>query len=774
MRMNVCKFFLGITFLISFSGLAQNIQLSGYLKDYKSGEALHGASIVLKSVTSGKSFGSSSNTFGFYSLAVHPDTYLLSISFIGYTSKNDTLYLSESLEKNYLLNPAVTLLDEVLIGGKINTFQTNFSGLTISKKAIELTPQFMGEADLLKVIQLLPGVSQGREGEAGLHVRGGSPDQNLLLLDGIPVYNIYHLFGFISIFNPNAIRDVSLYRSGVSGRYEGRLSSVVDINLKEGDKYNHNQTIALSPIAGTAMMEGPLAKGKNSYLVTVRRTWLDAFLNLARLGQEEQIGYNFYDASAKLNFQLPKNRRMYFSYYGSRDKFYSRLNNPGAESEFSFRWGNQTAQIRHTNSVNKHFFWNSSLFYSKYTFAQSDKYNDPDKGQERFIESYIRDIAIKSSISFNGFSNHEILSGVELNFRLFNPEILQINSGNNSNGSNFISNKNKMTLYNFFIEDVFTSKNWKILLSIRNTLFDSESSISNYFQWHTKTSFNLNSDVTVFAGYDNTTQFLHLLTNTSLGQPTDLWVAATPEIPPQSGEQFFLGSNYGLFQNEVSLAAELFYKRMNSLVEYKEGANYIYGIDESWEENVTTGTGEAYGLEILLQKPSGKITGWISYTLSRSSRQFEDLNNGKPYPYKYDRRHDGSAVMFYHFNERNSLSASFTYRSGYAQTLPVSTLESNTPPFWEDLIYEPYVESIKTQPLYSDRNNFRMPAYHRLDVSYKNTKVVNDNFTRIWTVAIYNIYNRLNPYFIYQQDAELRQFAFFPFFPSVALELRFR
>lgn len=753
-------------------GFAQKSwQLSGFVKDASSGETLIGAYVYLR--MDGKVQGVSTNTYGFYSIRVKEGTSVISTSMLGYHSITDTLHVSSDEQLDVKLQPKEYVMKEATVSAPRDSsvIHTELTHLRVERRTLLMAPRLTGEADVMKTLQYLPGIKQGGEGSAGLHIRGGSPDQNLIVLDGVPVYNIYHALGYLSVFNTEAIKDVRIYKSGMPSRYERRLSSVIDISLKEGDIFKSKKNFVVSPIAGSFLWEGPLKEGKSSFILTGRRTWLDALARLATFGEEAQRGYYFYDISGKLNFLLNPRNRLFISAYSSADKFYDRINDRSVKGVFGLRWGNQTVVARHTYQLRPKAFLSNLVYFSRYNFTQQNSYSSREGKQSSSITSFIRDINFRSQLEYFPTNNQQLTAGVELGLRRFRPEIVQELTGQKELSARMEENTSSRSI-NLFVEDVLTFEKTELFLGVRQSTYLLKDKSYFHIQPHGLLSYRIFPGMKVKLAYDNMVQYLHLLTNSTLGQPTDLWVPATGKVPPQRSQQLSLGVDYNTSAKNYSFSVEGYLKKMDKVIEYKEGANYLYGMQNSWEEKVTIGDGFARGIELMAKKNQGMFTGWVAYTLSGSERLFEDLNNGKKFPYKYDRRHDVSIVSILELNQKNRFSAAFTYNTGNALTLPLASVQQPMPPFGG--YNTGYLERIlNAQPLYRERNNFRMPAYHRLDLSYHHTKELGKNRSRSWVFSVYNVYNRLNPYMIYESGGKLRQYAFFPIIPSVAYKREF-
>lgn len=747
------------SFLITDS-FGQNVLMYGYVKDSTSGDYLPGAHFIYDNHVIAVS-----NSYGYYSVKLPTENYL-KVKMLGYTERaiNITSY-SDSVFLNIDLIPSIIQLNDIEISDKKEqTISTNKVGaISIDPLRINSFPILGGESDILKFMHSLPGISQGKEGTSGLHVRGGSPDQNLILVDGVPIYNINHLFGFLSVFNTDAVKKIDIYKDGIPATYTGRLSSVVDVYLKEGNFKEDRKVINISPIASSILYETPLKKDKSSLLVTGRRTWLDLFTNVLN-NEDQRVNFNFYDLSFKYANKLNKKNNLYISYYRSKDKFRNKI--VGLQDVFfSFDWQNHTLITRWNKILGENKFLNTSASVSNYSFNQVDQYKNEDTNQKREVNSSILDFNLKSQIDIFLQNNHSISLGVDYSLLYFKPEIKQYGVFSNIDHSGEYLNN-----FNFFYQGLYSNifQDTDLHYGFRYSLIYSDK-FFNYLQPRLSIVHDFSPSLNLRLSYDRIVQNVHLLTNTTLGQPTDLWVTANKDVPPELSDQLSL-TLLTEFPKKLNISVAGYYKKLYNVIEYKEGANFLFGAKNDWIDRVTTGNGSSYGIELLVQKQFDKIESWISYTWSKSDRRFSDINNGDVFPYKYDRRHDLTTNFLYRFNKKNSLSLSFNYNTGNAITLPSAFIQTSLPPCGQ--YYNADFSDIRNTEFIEYRNNQRMPAYHRLDLSYRNHRE-NKNSSRTWIIGVYNAYNNLNPYFIYEYDGTFRQLILFPILPSIAYRLEF-
>ena len=780
-------------FLLLFSpclAWAQRHSISGYVTDAESGEALIGANIVNLSSLE----GTAANTYGFYSITLGADSLRLRYSFVGYEPKTVNFLLKKDTTLNIQLRP-VNQLDEVVVTADIPIEEnTQMSRVDLPVAQIKSLPALLGEVDVLKVIQLLPGVQSGTEGSSGIYVRGGGPDQNLILLDGVPVYNASHLFGFFSVFNADAINKVELIKGGFPARYGGRLSSVIDISMKEGNMNEFHGEGGIGLIASRLTLEGPILKDKASFIISGRRTYLDILarpLIKAQTDGDETVGYYFYDLNGKVNYKFSDNDRLYLSAYLGDDRFYARYDDDywyedthyEMEDRAGLNWGNITTAMRWNHIVNKRLFSNTTLTYSRYRFnifneLKEKETRDGKTTQEEFSLEYlsgIRDFGVKVDFDYLPTPNHYVRAGVNLIHHKFNPGAAAFENLFEEENVELGADPTYAFEHAVYVEDDYKiDSRLMINAGIHYSGFAVENSYYKSLQPRFSARYLLTSSLSAKASYARMAQFIHLLTNSGIGMPTDLWVPATEKIKPQRSEQVALGLAKTIDSRfEVSL--EGYYKHMDNLIEYKEGASFL-DVDKNWENKIATGEGWSYGMEAFVQKKTGKTTGWVGYTLSWTNRQFEELNFGEIFPYKYDRRHDISVIVTHRINPKTEISGTWVYGTGVALTLPTGKYKAPGDPTAPHNPYQ-WMDSYNSIDNFSKRNEYRMPHYHRLDIGltrFKKTKWGE----RRWVFGVYNAYNRANPFFMdvgYDDNGRKKfvQYSLFQFIPSVSYNFSF-
>jgi hypothetical protein len=773
------------------------VTISGYVRDQATGENLIGVAVV----QAGTGLGTATNTYGFYSFTVPTaglDSVRLVASYLGYERRRWATAASSSAQHDFRLPAAANELTGVEVIGERQADDhgprsTRMGTINVPIAQIKSLPKFMGETDVLKVLQLLPGVQSGGEGSSGLYVRGGSPDQNLILLDGTPVYNASHLFGFFSVFNADALNNVELIKGGFPARYGGRLSSVLDISMKEGNTQQLHGEGAIGLIASRITLEGPIKKDVASFIVSARRTYLDVVgqpLIQRQLKQEDQaglLGYYFYDLNAKLNWKVSSRDRLYLSAYRGYDKFSANLRkadedpNDYRRSTSSLGWGNLTGALRWNHVLNDKLFLNTHLTYSQYQFdvGQASEFYSTGQGQPttdntalRYL-SNIQDWSLKTDFDYVPSPDHYLRFGSQLIRHAFRPGASVQNDNVSGVASTSVSGTRTLgTESALYVEDDYRlSPRLKVNGGLRLSSFYVDSKLYPSLEPRLAARYMLTDEWALKASYARTTQYIHLLTNSGIGLPTDLWVPATAAVRPQVAHQFGLGAARTLHHGgeAFEFSFEAYYKPMRNLVEYREGASFLNTTDGDWQSKITSGQGWAYGGEFFLQKKTGRTTGWLGYTLAWSTRRFPELNQGRIFPYKYDRRHDISLVVIHHFSPTLTLSGTWVYGTGNATTLSSGRYQLGTGQIFDD---------------YGDRNSYRMAAYHRFDLDLSKTKkkrwgeVVN-------SLSIYNVYSRQNPYYIYYEaslinydgtvnkPASYRQVSLFPIIPSVSKAFKF-
>lgn len=783
--------------ICSLDTSAQKFTISGYISDSLSSEKMIGASILIPSLN----IGTTANTYGFYSITLPSSKSVeIKFSYIGYAPKAFEVMLDKDLQFDVSLVKSNTLKGVVITSKNTTSIQekTQMSQIDVSIERIKSIPALLGETDVLKALQLLPGVQSGGEGSDGIYVRGGGPDQNLILLDGTPVYNASHLFGFFSVFNADAIKYVTLTTGGFPARYGGRLSSVIDIQMKEGNmkKFHCEGTVGI--IASKFTVEGPIKKDKASFIISARRTYIDVLAQpfiAAASGGEGTGGYYFYDLNAKLNYKVDAKNHLYLSFYSGDDKFYAKGDESytynsikyNTKNKYKLGWGNITGAARWNHQWNKKLFSNTTLTYSKYRFQIFQSYKETAKDliknttttQSSFLgyDSGIKDYAAKIDFDFIPSPHHYIKYGISYTYHQFNTGAVQYEDQNEDFSIDTTINSEPVgaSEFSIYIED-----DWQIgeLLKANFGIHSSGFLVNDKFypsiQPRASIRYLLNEKSSLKASYAAMQQNIHLLTNSNIGLPTDLWVPATENIKPQQSWIAALGYAHTFEKKDqkYEFSIEAYYKEMNNIIDYLGGANFL-ATSENWESKVEAGKGWSYGAEFFLQKKTGKVSGWLGYTLSWTNRKFPTINFGNTYPYKYDRRHDIELVFSYDINDHVDLGFTWVYGTGNAITLPVA--QYNSAP--ENDFYGNYSNTLY---YYGDKNSTRMQAFHRADIGI-NFHKQKKKHTRTWSYGVYNFYNRKNPYFYYigyppngfNEQRRVRKISLFPFIPSISYSFKF-
>ena len=776
-------------FLSSYIYAEDKFTISGFVSDQNNGENIIGVNIFCKDLKQGVV----SNTYGFYSLTLPKGNYEISFSYIGYETQIYNISLNKNLEKDIAFQISSFSVGEIQVQGKANIIkQTQSSVIEVPIQQIRTIPALLGEVDIIKAIQLLPGV-QSSEGTSGFYVRGGGPDQNLILLDGVPVYNASHLGGIFSVFNADAIKSVRLTKGGFPARFGGRLSSVLQIDMKEGNLKEFKGDLSIGLISSKFTLEGPIIKDKTSFIISARRTYIDLIV-APFLPNTTDLKLYFYDLNAKINHKISKKDRLYLSAYTGKDKlgvdFVENFDTEQSTLNFELGYGNLTSTLRWNHLFSDKLFSNTTLTYSRYSFntdfGVNSTYNSND-GPEIYDINFgylsgIEDLGARIDFDFIPNPNHEIKFGTSYTNHNFFPgetnlsinEILPDPTQNFSLDTtlNFSGNTNADELY-FYVEDNFKINNrLKANLGIHlgyyntnrlNSLFQNEIS----FQPRASVRYLLNDRWSIKGSYAEMTQNIHLLSNSSIGFPSDIWVPATDNVPSQTSKQFAGNISTEIANGEYELSLEGYYKTMGNLITYKAGYSNLSST-ESWENSVETGgKGESYGAELFLQKKKGRTTGWIGYTLSWTNRKFDNINFGEWYPYKFDRRHDFSLVLSHKFNEKWDAGLTWIYGTGNAITFP-QAIYLGTPNNNNDFV--DIVES------YGPRNSTRLDAYHRLDLGFNKT-IKKKKSTRILSFGAYNAYSRKNPFFAYLTyelgNRVAKQVSLFPIIPSISYRIQF-
>ena len=791
------KFKLFILFLIGipFFGNAQNKPLSsavkytisGFIKDSLNGETLIGATLAV----TGKTKGISSNQYGFYSITLEEGEYVLISSFVGYTPKIISVKLDGNKQLNFEMLPRINLSQEVVVSSKkrdANVKNAQMGKFTLPIEQIKSIPAFLGEVDLLKTIQLLPGIRNAGEGSAGLYVRGGGPDQNLILLDDAPVYNTGHLFGFFSIFNSDAIKNVSLIKGGMPAQYGGRLSSVLDIAMKEGNNQKFQVDGGIGLIASRLSIQGPIKKDKASFIVSARRTYIDGLTKpFVKSGSQFYgSGYYFYDLNTKINYKFSEKDRLYLSGYFGRDVF--DFVNGKQSLKVNIPWGNATGTLRWNHVFNNRLFGNTTAVYNDYKFT----FNAAQNNFEIKLASGIKDVSLKQDFDLYPYTGHKVKFGGIFTYHRFTPSVVSGKQDSVVFNPNNAQTKFANEAAVYVQDDWEISDKVKINAGLRYSLFQQAGAFKLYktddngnridstvykkgetvktyggLEPRLTVRYALNDETSVKASVTRNLQYIHLVSNAGTTLPTDIWVPSTYKVKPQISYLYAAGLFKNFKDNMYETSLELYYKQMQNQIEYQEG--YTPNSLDDTENSFTFGKGWSYGSELFINKTKGRLTGWIGYTLSWTWRKFAALNFGEKYPAKYDRRNDLSVVAMYELNKKWKLSASFVYGSGNAATLP-------------QRFY--IIGGVLTQE-YSRINEYRLPAYHRLDLSAILTPKKNEKrkWKSEWVFSIYNAYSRQNPYFVYfdQNGSPLngtltiqaKQVSLFPIIPAVTWNFKF-
>lgn len=775
------KHFLITTFLLCLSSsfFAQNkFTISGTIKDANKGEELIGVSVKVKN----QNLGARTNEYGFYSLTLPEGTYTLIFSSMGYTPIEEDIILDRNLTIDKQLSVPtsgkVTEIEEVKVTGTrqdINVKEANMGVERLDPRELAKVPVLFGEKDLIKTMQLLPGIKSAGEGNAGYYVRGGGADQNLILLDEAPVYNASHLLGFFSTFNSDAIKDAVIYKGSQPAQYGGRLSSVLDIKMNEGNNKRYNVSGGLGLISSRLNVEGPIVKDKSSFLISGRRTYADIFLKATDRFKDNKL--YFYDLNAKLNYKLSKKDRLFVSGYFGRDVL-------GFGNTFGLDWGNATATARWNRIVNSKLFSNTSFIYSNYDYKISIKGGDVDFD----IKSRIKDFNIKQEWQYFANSRNKLRFGLNAVHHTITPGQIEANSSAGLNiekiepsksleGAAFIANEWTVTeklnvnyglrlstwsvmgngAEYFFFDDEGTVTDSRILKnnSIEKTYFVLEPRVSFSYEYAKSAS--------IKGAYSRNAQNIHLLSNSASTSPTDVWIPSTLNTKPEIADQVSVGWFKNFKENAYEFNVETYYKTMTNQIDFKNGADV--SANNLLEGELLYGIGRAYGVEMVLKKKQGKFTGWLGYTLSRSERKIDGINEGEWYLARQDRTHDISVVGIYDINPKLSVSALFVFYTGNAVTFPSGK----------------YVVNGETQYSFTDRNGSRMPDYHRLDLGVTWIRKSTEKYESSWNFSIYNAYGRENAFTISFRESETEpnkteavQVSLFRWIPAITYNFKFK
>ncbi len=770
-----------LLFLFTNSTFAQNkdkITLSGYVQDAATGETLIGANVYNKD---NPSEGTSTNIYGFFSLSLPAGEYTFVFSYLGYTDQGKTVQLIDNQRLTINMSEGV-LMQEVVVTAEEadeNVAGTQMGTVELPVEDIKLLPALMGEVDILKTLQLLPGVSSAGEGSSGFYVRGGGPDQNLVLLDEATVYNSGHLLGFFSVFNADAIKNTTLIKGGMPASYGGRLSSVVDIQMKDGNDKSYQVDGGIGLIASRLTVQGPIKKDESSFILSARRTYaFDLAQPFLKNTNFAGTNYYFYDLNTKVNYRFSDKDRLYLSGYFGRDVFNLRSND--RDLFFNIPYGNATATLRWNHLFTDKLFLNVSAIYNDYDFGFEG-------GQADFsvdVFSGIRDYNFKIDFDYFANLNHSFKFGTNYTYHRLTPNIASARSGEETFSNEFEPQ---------YAHDaaIYIQDDWKINDKLRvniglrgsmfaqlgpytstfdGTEYAKDELVKTYFGLEPRVSanFKVNETTSIKGGITFTNQYLHLVSNSTSTLPTDVWVPSSELVKPQQGLQYAAGWFQNFKNNMYETSIELYYKDLNNQIDYRE--NYVNNVADEVEQQFVFGEGRSYGAEFFVKKAKGKLNGWIGYTLSKTDRIFEEINNGEPYPATYDRRHDISVVANYEISKKWNVGGVFVYGTGNAFT-PLRSL---------------YFIENNLNVSYGARNSARIQPYHRMDLSATWTPKPDSEkrFKSSWTFSVYNTYNRQNPFFISYDisadtntgvaQAQALKVSIFPVIPSVTWNFKWK
>lgn len=769
----------------------QKFTIYGFVEDSLSGERLIGANVFDRISAQ----GTSTNEYGFFSLDLEEGRIDLSVTYLGYRPFQEVFDLKEEVELVFKLGPSLTLA-EVIVLAKDTTdsvTKTEHGSNKIKVDQMKGLPALGGEIDVMRMIDLMPGIQTGNDGLGGIHVRGGNPDQNLVLLDGVPVYNAGHLLGVFSMFSDLSVQSVDLQKSNFDSRYGGRVSSVLDIRMREGDRHKRHGGIFLGPLAGKVFFEGPIKKDKSSFFISGRRLFWDWILSPLAGGLDiKEFDYYFYDWNAKVNFSLSKRDKIFISYFKGGDRFNLFDSDVGFNSNFGaverregirVSWNNAITAIRWNRVFTPKLFLNATMTYSKFNFTFWNLRSIWKSNTTDFLDydfdinkSKIQDATLRFDFDYYKSSEHLMKFGGSVKGQQFDArsdnlvreskllvDQLDSSSFETFNDPDRLSNtlipqKTPATELNLFAQNTYTP-NDKFTLSVGAylALFSVRSKVWASLEPRIHTEYFFNKKLSTATSLTRMSQFLHQVSGSNFGLPSDLWVPSTDRIRPQSAWQFSTGLNYRLSKN-YKIGWEAYYKDMKGLLSF---APTSFLEIPNWEDKVVEGKGNAYGTEIMLEKTGGKTHGWIDYSLSFANRQFDEFNDQQKYPFRYDRRHYLKTAIIHDFSKKFSMSASWIYGSGNPFTLRLgSFFDQNGTQFFT----------------YSDKNEFRMDDYHRLDVGFNWTKQKKRG-TRTWNISVYNVYNRKNPFWITEGQVngknETLQYSSLPLLPSFQYGYRF-
>ena len=744
------NYFLSLAFILgAFVSFGQQFTISGTVKDARNGEDLFGAVIKVKELSN---VGAKTNAYGFYSLTLDAGTYTLLYRSTGLDDLEKVVELKENMTLNIELSVPedVQLIEEVQVKAVKENENITSSEMNVTKfdpKDIETIPVIFGEKDIMKTLQLTPGVKTAGEGNSGFYVRGGGADQNLVLLDEATVYNASHLLGFFSVFNSDAVKDVSLYKSGVPSEFGGRASSVMDVKMKDGNLKKFGVSGGIGLISSRLAIEGPIVKDKGSFIISGRRSYLDLFLKLSKDKDIQKTKLCFYDLNMKANYKLSDKDRIFVSGYFGRDDF-------GFSDQFGFDWGNATGTVRYNRIISDKLFSNTSVVFSNFNYRFTIGSGDDSFG----VNSSIQDWSLKQDFSLYANKNNTVKFGLIGMHHTFKPGALT--GGNSSFNEIVLDSRYAVEVGAYIQNDQKIGNRFNLMYGLRYSGFDlvggkfysydqegTQLSSDSVSRWETikyhqglepriSMSYILSEKNSIKLGYNRMFQYMHQLSNTTTSSPTDVWVPSSNNILPQIADQVALGYYQNIKNNTYRISTEIYYKALQNQIDYRNGANLI--LNNEVEGELVYGQGKAYGIELMLEKKKGKLTGWIGYTLSRSLRQFDQINEGKEFSARQDRIHDLSVVLMYKLTPNLALASTFVYYTGDAVTFPAGKYEING----------------QTIPYFTERNGYRFPDYHRMDVGLTYYMKDKKRFEHSLNFSVYNVYARENAFTITFEENE--------------------
>ena len=785
----------------------KQVTVSGFVRDAKSAESLIGASVYEANTR----MGTASNNFGFFSLTLPAGDVTVLTSYIGYGSRQFNLgKLDKDTVLTIELTPTAALEEVVILGtstSKQSVLSTQMGALEINQQTIRSTPTMFGEADIIKTLQLTPGVSSGTEGTAGMYVRGGNVDENLFLIDGNPVYQINHIGGIFSAFNPEAVSGMDFFKSGFPSRYGGRLSSVVDVHTKEGNMKEYHGSASLGLISGNLNLEGPIIKDRTSFNIALRRTWLDVLTAPAvaiangitkKDGSRLRARYAFHDLNLKVNHIFNDRSRMYFSLYNGNDVLKggsTDFPDEGYEGNFNYdtdlslRWGNIMATAGWTYVFNNRLFGKVSGVFTRYhSKLRSTIHNvEGNEGDDDYYDSFsenttntgIMDVGLRTSFDYLPASSHHIRFGGDYLVHRFQPEYNRSVAYDKSGsipteiGKEYANDLLWGHEAGVFAEDDWSlSKAVRVNAGLRFSLFNVQGKTYTGLEPRVSLRWLLDDNLSFKASYSRMNQYVHLISNSTISLPTDAWMPVTRKLKPLVSDQVSAGFYYNL-NKDYNFSVEGYYKTLDNLLEYRDGHTFTPSF-LNWEEKLTVGEGRSYGVEFMVRKEIGRTTGWIGYGLSWSDRQFDELNKGERFPARFDNRHKLNIVVMHKISPKVEISAAWSYASGNHVTLSLENYDEYGNPGRNDYVGGyPYDGSYGTIDYFEGRNNYQLPAYHRLDLGIKIYRPKKKGRMGIWTISIYNVYSRMNPFMIYKKDKRVFDpkdgYKFVPVFKTVGI-----